>query len=118
MKKGLILLPLITLIVFGCSETQESKNNETLWYTSPARYWNSEALHLGNGYMGVSFYGRIEEEVLELSEKSMWTGGPFRGDWEESGVNPECRESIPEIAELIKEGRIREADSLVKNNYL
>ena len=118
MKKGVILLPLMIIIVFGCTKKKGLKYNETLWYTYPARYWNSEALHLGNGYMGVSFYGGLEKEVFELSEKSVWTGGPFRGDWEEVGVNPKCKGSIPEIAERIREGKIKEADALVKNNYL
>ncbi|HYW95353.1 MAG TPA: glycoside hydrolase family 95 protein, partial [Bacteroidales bacterium] len=118
MEKRIIWLAFASLFIFGCTNNKAFNHNESLWYTSPARYWNSEALHLGNGYMGVSYYGGIEKEVLELSEKSIWTGGPFRGDWEEVGVNPECRESLPEIARLIAEGKIKEADDLVISNYL
>ena len=118
MKKRRLVLPWIVLMIVGCSKTKEFSGNETLWYTSPARYWNSEALHLGNGYMGVSYYGGIEKEVFELSEKSMWTGGPFRGDPQETGVNPASRASLPDIARLITEGKINEADELVKTDFL
>ncbi len=58
-----------------------STPNERLWYPQPAQYWNSQCLLLGNGWVGVSFMGGVQTEEFALSEKSIWTGGPFRGDW-------------------------------------
>jgi alpha-L-fucosidase 2 len=75
-------------------------------------------LHLGNGYMGASFFGGVEEEKIALTEKSMWTGKPFSGDWEEMGINPKSRESLPEIRKAITEGRTRMSDSLILKDFL
>ncbi len=92
--------------------------NQEIWYNYPAEYWNSQSLHLGNGYMGASFFGGVEKEKFALTEGSMWTGGPFRGDWEEIGVNPKARESLPDIRKAVVEGNIRLADSLSASDYL
>ena len=62
--------------------------------TYPAKYWNSQSLHLGNSYFGASFFGGIGEEVFALTDQSMWTGGPAMGDWEKAGVNPKARNII------------------------
>jgi alpha-L-fucosidase 2 len=87
-----------------------------LWYTYPAKYWNSQALHLGNGFFGASFFGEIEEEVFAISEKSMWTGGPAQGSWEKAGVNPKAHGSLPSIREAVLNGKYKLADSLVTDN--
>jgi alpha-L-fucosidase 2 len=104
----------------SCS-TQEKEaitnlNNHRIWYTYPAKYWNSQALHLGNGYFGASFYGRVEEEVFSLTDASMWTGGPANGDWESVAVNPKAKETIPLIREAVINGKIHEADSMIAHN--
>ncbi|RPI42154.1 MAG: glycoside hydrolase family 95 protein, partial [Bacteroidetes bacterium] len=78
--------------------------------------WNSQALHLGNGYFGASFFGGVEEEVFALSEASMWTGSPAMGDWEKAGVNPRARGSIPEIRKAVFSGDARRADSLIASD--
>jgi len=91
--------------------------NSKLWYTYPARYWNSQALHLGNGYFGASFFGEIGEEVFALSEKSMWTGSPARGDWQKAGVNPKAYFTLPDIRKAVTEGKCQLADSLVSHNF-
>jgi alpha-L-fucosidase 2 len=111
-------LSLLLISSLSCNTHKREDYNQKLWYTYPAKYWNSQSLHLGNGYIGASFFGGTGEEVIALTEKSMWTGGPFNGNWEEMGINPRCRESLPEIRKAITEGRIREADSLVQHNFL
>jgi alpha-L-fucosidase 2 len=113
MRSGILIW-----ITVSCADLSRDDYNQKLWYTYPAKYWNSQSLHLGNGFVGASFFGGIEEEKIALTEKSMWTGKPFSGDWEEMGVNPGCRESLPEIRKAITQGRIRIADSLISNNFL
>ncbi|RBM12142.1 glycoside hydrolase N-terminal domain-containing protein [Streptomyces sp. PT12] len=48
----------------------------TLWYDEPATAWESEALPLGNGALGLTFFGGLAEERLQFNEKTLWTGGP------------------------------------------
>ncbi len=115
-----IYLPvvLLSMCIFflSCNKENQSSTNQTLWYTYPAKYWNSQALHLGNGYFGASFFGGVEKETFALSEKSMWTGGPANGDWEKAGVNPKAKAAIPAIREAVINGRNKEADSLISHN--
>lgn len=110
-----IVIPLFLLL--GCEKKSE-KFNHQLWYTYPAEYWNSQSLHLGNGFMGASFFGGIQQEKFALTEGSMWTGGPFSGDWEEYGVNPQASAYLNDIRKAVVQGDINLADSLTANYYL
>jgi len=116
-SKSFLLFAIICLFQISCKTDNKSNRwNHTLWYTYPARYWNSQALHLGNGYFGVSFFGGVEEETFTLSEASMWTGRPANGNWEEAGVNPLAKESLRGIREAVVNGRSQLADSLIRDN--
>jgi alpha-L-fucosidase 2 len=110
-----------SLAVTSCSEsTDESlhRQNEILWYSYPAQYWNSQGLHLGNGNIGATFFGGVTKETFSITEKSIWHGGPFRGDWEEVGVNPRAKSGLPGIRKAALEGKVALADSLVRRDFL
>ncbi|HEY1793199.1 MAG TPA: glycoside hydrolase family 95 protein [Opitutaceae bacterium] len=111
------LVPIL-LIVTSCGVLGATSPDELLWYGRPAKYWNSDCLHLGDGYMGASFYGGVNREVLELSEKSFWTGAPANGDWANTGVNPDARMALPEIRRAVQEGRTKDADRLTTDRFL
>jgi len=55
---------------------RELSPDQTLWFTYPATDWKTQALHVGNGYMGASFYGGVARERFDIAEKSFWAGGP------------------------------------------
>ena len=65
-----------------------------LWYTKPAERFE-EALPIGAGRFGAMVYGAPNCELLRLNEDSVWSGGP------RSRVNPDAREALGEIRELI-----------------
>ena len=46
-----------------------------LWYNKPARNWN-EALPIGNGRLGAMVFGKVNEELIQLNEETLWSGGP------------------------------------------
>ncbi|WP_339315102.1 discoidin domain-containing protein [Paenibacillus sp. FSL R10-2734] len=48
----------------------------SLWYRQPALNWESDALPIGNGHMGGMVFGGIEQERIQLNEKTLWSGGP------------------------------------------
>ena len=59
------------------SEKMSQKADDLkLWYSSPATKWEQEALPLGNGRIGVMFFGGVESEQFNINEKSLWSGGP------------------------------------------
>lgn len=76
-------------------------------FNTPANFW-VEALPVGNGRLGAMIFGGIEQERLALNEDTLWSGYPT--DWN----NPEAREVLPRVRELIAEGRNMEADELCK----
>ncbi len=51
-------------------------DNTLLWYDKPATDWEKEALPIGNGRIGAMVFGGVASERLQISEKSLWTGGP------------------------------------------
>ncbi len=51
------------------------QSNMKLWYAQPAKDWN-EALPIGNGTLGAMIFGRPGEELIQLNEQTLWTGGP------------------------------------------
>lgn len=77
-----------------------------LWYRSPASVWE-EALPLGNGRLGAMVFGNIEGERIQVNEESVWYGG------KKDRVNPDAKEQLPVIRQMIREGRISEAQELM-----
>ncbi len=112
----LSVLVLFSFLLTACTGQQPVGYNQKLWYTYPAQYWNSQALHLGNGYFGVSFFGGIQQEKLSLTEKSMWTGKPAEGDWQKAGVNPNAIKAISKIREAVVKGEGKTADKLIEED--
>lgn len=76
-----------------------------LWYESPARDFNS-ALPIGNGRIGAMLYGGTNEDVIKLNEDSIWSGGKRNRN------NPDAKEGLKEVRELIQEERIPEAEKV------
>ena len=42
-------------------------------YDTPAKIWESEALPIGNGYMGAMIFGRSEERRVGKECRSRWS---------------------------------------------
>lgn len=84
--------------------------SEMLWYKQPAENWD-EALPLGNGRIGAMIFGRISEELIQLNEDSIWSGG-FR-----YRNNPKAYENLGKIRKLIADGRITEAQKLCEDAF-
>ena len=51
------------------------KNQNILWYTSPATAWE-EALPAGNGRMGAMVFGYKGIERIQFNENTLYSGGP------------------------------------------
>ncbi|MCM1542051.1 MAG: glycoside hydrolase family 95 protein [Blautia sp.] len=78
-----------------------------LWYQAPAAEWE-EALPIGNGRLGAMVYGGTDRELIQVNEESMWYGGRV------DRLNPDAKENLPRIRELLKEGRISQAERLME----
>ncbi|RKR85115.1 alpha-L-fucosidase 2 [Mucilaginibacter gracilis] len=51
------------------------QNKLKLWYKKPAKVW-TEALPVGNGRLGAMIFGGVKQELIQLNESTLWTGGP------------------------------------------
>jgi alpha-L-fucosidase 2 len=71
---------------------------QVLWYRQPAKDWN-EALPVGNGRLGAMLFGRPEQELMQLNENSLWTGGPAN-----LNPNPAAPTYLPEVRRLLFAG--------------
>lgn len=104
LKIRVLLIAFITLFYLSVPGfTGEYK----LWYDEPAKDW-FQALPVGNGRLGAMIFGRVDEELIQLNEESVWAGAPYYKDM------PEMRKNISVVQQLLFEGKYLEAENLAK----
>src|SRR4051812_10444980 len=80
-----------------------------LWYNKPAATWN-EALPIGNGRLGAMIFGNVQDELIQLNEATLWSGGPANPN-----PNPLAIRFLPEIRKALFAGDYAKAEELAKN---
>ena len=83
-----------------------AQDNLKLWYKQPARNWN-EALPIGNGRLGAMIFGNPKEELIQLNEETLWSGGPVN-----TNPNPFAAQYLPEIRKALFNGEYEKAEAL------
>ncbi|MCE7064692.1 glycosyl hydrolase family 95 catalytic domain-containing protein [Dyadobacter sp. CY326] len=78
------------------------------WYKQPARNWN-EALPVGNGRIGAMVFGRVNDEIIQLNEETLWSGGPVN-----TNPNPAVKSYLPEIRKALANEDYKLAESLTQ----
>ncbi|WP_057935647.1 glycoside hydrolase family 95 protein [Algoriphagus resistens] len=96
----------LLFITFSFPIKAQESSPLTLWYQQPAGDVWTDALPIGNGRLGAMIYGNVENELIQLNEHTVWSGGPNRND------NPDALAALPEIRRLIFEGKQKEAEEL------
>ena len=76
-----------------------------LWYNQPAQTW-TQALPIGNGVIGGMVFGTPAVEHIQINEETIWAGQP------NNVVNPNAKKALPEVRQLIFEGKYKEAQDL------
>lgn len=82
-----------------------------LWYPRPAQTW-TQALPVGNGMMGGMVFGSPTVERIQLNEETIWAGQPNQV------LNPEAREALPVVRQLLFDGRYKEAQELANQKVM
>ena len=82
-----------------------------LWYNQPAQTW-TQALPIGNGVMGGMVFGTPAVEHIQLNEETIWAGQP------NNVVNPNAKEYLPKVRQLIFEGKYKEAQHLANEKVM
>lgn len=100
-----ILITVLMVIPFVVFSQQDLK----LWYNKPATVW-TEALPIGNGRLGAMIFGKVDEELIQLNEATLWSGGPVK-----KNTNPGAFNYLSKAREALSKGDYAAANQLVKN---
>ena len=121
MKQNLLLLATLCLSIPAFAQqpdpnTQTHKHINTLHsslftlhYSQPATLW-TEALPIGNGTIGAMVFGGVSDELIQLNEATLWSGGPVHPK-----VNPTAFEFLAQSREALAKEDYAQANKLVRN---
>lgn len=104
----LILLSGCLLMGIAAKAQFQPAKKHVLWYAQPAKDWN-EALPLGNGRLGAMVFGYPAEELIQLNEETLWTGGP-----PDLNPNPKAPQYLQPVRDALFRDSIREAVKLLQ----
>lgn len=74
-----------------------AQQDQKLWYKAPATVW-TEALPVGNGRLGAMIFGGIKDELIQLNESTLWSGGPVP-----ASINPAAASYLPQLRKVLLE---------------
>lgn len=100
-----------TLSVSASASVASATDGNVLWYDKPAAMW-TEALPIGNGRLGAMVYGTPAADRLQLNEETIWAGRP------NNNANPEAREYLPKVRELVWQGKYKEAQDMATQHVM
>jgi len=113
-----LLVPAFFLLAAGGAGADSSKakaedakaTGREVWFDAPATRF-TESFPLGNGRLGAMVFGDTLEERIVLNESGMWSGSPQDAD------RPGAAAVLPQIRELLFEGKNIEAEALVNAHF-
>ena len=92
-----------------------SRTNQ-IYFDHPGDFglWEQTCLPRGNGYMGASMFGGIEQERVVLNEKTFWAGGPCAARPDYYGGNHRGRYTyVKQVQKLLAAGENARAEELL-----
>ncbi|WP_273212422.1 glycoside hydrolase family 95 protein [Runella zeae] len=101
-----------SLIAQQNSSISIPSQDDKLWYDKPAEVW-TEALPLGNSYMGAMVFGGTIQEHLQLNESTLYSGDP-KGTFKSINI----RKYFRTVDSLLKKGLYLEAQNLIHKEWL
>lgn len=99
---------ILTILLFAASVATQAQKTLRLWYEQPADKWE-EALPVGNGHIGAMVFGRVDDELIQVNDGSLWSGIPLP-----ESVNPEAFQYLKPIRDAIDAKDYRRANDLCK----
>lgn len=87
------------------------KKMKKLWYKYPAKFFE-EAVPIGNGRIGGMHYAGVYSDRISLNEDTLWSGFPQ----DKSAKDP--YNGVCKAKELMREGKVAEAENVIFENTL
>ncbi len=85
-------------------------------YDAPATDWESEAMPLGNGFIGAMVFGGVDSDRIQLNEHTIWSGGPGASSNYDGGIGDNSAEENYAYLRKARE-ELQEAVSDFSENY-
>ena len=124
-RKTFVTLFILLLIGNSLFSQNAAAKKLRLWYDKPADSQTIDikkgsgndaewikALPIGNGFLGAMVFGDVNREIIQLNEKSLWSGSP------DDNNNPEAAESLNKIRQLLFEKKYKEANELTEKTQV
>ena len=97
------------VLLFFAGVVLQAQPDLKLWYNKPAGQW-VEALAVGNRKIGGMVYGGVAEELIQLNESTLYSGGPVK-----KSINPASAAVLPVLRKaLFEDNDLAAADSLAR----
>ncbi len=95
------------LYLYTYESAKRKEDTMKLFYETEAKDF-SQALPIGNGFLGGMVYGGVVMDRVGLNEDSLWYGG------KRDRVNPDALKNLPEVRKLLFAGKIAQAQRLAE----
>lgn len=86
-------------------------NSNNLYYKNPAQHW-TEAIPLGNGFIGAMCYSGTKQDKISLNHDTLWTGYP------RTVANNRAKESYLKAQKMALNGEYADAQDEIEKNFL
>ena len=106
MRAHIVITIFLFFLFFECRYPEVGKQEFMLLYDSPAQLWEA-TLPLGNGRIGMMPDGGVNTEKIVLNDITMWSGSE-----DKDALNMDAIKYLPEIQELLLNGKNLEAQDL------
>ena len=97
-------------LLLSCSRNAQI-HDIVMLFDQPASRWE-ECIPLGNGHIGMMPDGGINKETITLNDITLWSGAPY------DASNPKALSSLPEIRQLLLDGRNYDAQQLMYETFV
>src|SRR6185295_1341588 len=115
MKNASIRMPCAALALLALASAAAASDASMFWYDKPATDWEKEALPIGNGRMAAMGFGGGQSERLQISEKSLWTGGPGAEGGYDYGLPAESQAAqVGQVAKQLLDGSTLAPEALAR----
>jgi alpha-L-fucosidase 2 len=122
---GILFITLLLIILITAQTVKaNTKSDCLLWFDKPASAFltsNNEkdsgnewlmSLPVGNGFIGAMIFGDVNTEIIQLNEKTLWSGSP------DDNNNPMAAQTLGQIRKLLFENKYREARALTEKTQV
>ncbi|MDE1193569.1 MAG: glycoside hydrolase N-terminal domain-containing protein [Arachidicoccus sp.] len=111
LKRQYFIFLLFYCVLLQANAQSLNNSNLNLWYKFPANSW-TDALPIGNGFIGAMIYGGTDTEHIQFNEATLWTDGP------RSYAHPNAYKYLDTIRQLLFQGKQKQAEEIATIHFM